>query len=294
MAHRKVPKRVFARAKEDAAVAETATATPQTANNSYKLAFQDIDFLLRDDLRPVRFQLELMKPELLLDEANIGSTFVMYGSARIPAPDKADALLEAATSDRQRRVAERLHAKSHYYDEARKLAQIASECPLDAEGKRQFVVCSGGGPSIMEAANRGAADVGAETIGLNIVLPFEQAPNDYVTPHLSFNFHYFALRKMHFLLRARAVAVFPGGFGTFDESFELLTLIQTGKVKPLPIIFFGKAFWERVIDFEALADEGVISPDDLKLFTYCESAEEAWDHVCSYYAAREDEPAGEA
>ncbi|MBD3759708.1 LOG family protein [Sphingomonadaceae bacterium G21617-S1] len=287
MAHRKVPKRVFARAKEDAAVAETATATPQTANNSYKLAFQDIDFLLRDDLRPVRFQLELMKPELLLDEANIGSTFVMYGSARIPAPDKADALLEAATSDRQRRVAERLHAKSHYYDEARKLAQIASECPLDAEGKRQFVVCSGGGPSIMEAANRGAHDVGAESIGLNIVLPFEQTPNPYVTPHLSFQFHYFALRKMHFLLRARAVAAFPGGFGTFDELFELLTLVQTGKMAQLPIFLFGQKFWRRVVDFEGLVEEGVISENDLNLFRFVETAEEAWEKLNLYYATRD-------
>ncbi len=144
----------------------------------------------------------------------------------------------------------------------------------------------------MEAANRGACDEGRDSIGLNIVLPHEQMPNPYVTPELSFQFHYFALRKMHFLLRARAIAVFPGGFGTFDESFELLTLIQTGKVKPIPIIFFGRDFWERVIDFEALADEGVISPDDLKLFTYCESAEEGWDYVCRHYAGTGEEPDG--
>ena len=287
MADRKVPKRVFARAKEDAAVAKTATETPQTTNSSYKLAFQDSDFLLRDDLRPVRFQLELLKPELLLEEANIGSTFVMYGSARIPDPTKADALVNAAVTDRQRHVAERLRAKSKYYTEARPLAQIASECPLDADGRKQFVVCSGGGPSVMEAANRGAHDVGAESIGLNIVLPFEQTPNAYVTPHLSFQFHYFALRKMHFLLRARAVAAFPGGFGTFDELFELLTLVQTGKMAQLPIFLFGEEFWRRGVNFEALVDEGVIGENDLNLFRFVETAEEAWEKLSHYYATRD-------
>jgi len=287
MAHRKVPKRVFPRAKEDAAVAETATETPQTTDTAYKLAFQDTDFLLRDDLRPVRFQLELLKPELLLDEANIGSTFVMYGSARIPEPGKADALVAAATTPKQRRIAERLQAKSRYYDEARTLAQIASQCPVDADGKRQFVVCSGGGPSVMEAANRGAHDVGAESIGLNIVLPFEQTPNAYVTPHLSFQFHYFALRKMHFLLRARAVAAFPGGFGTFDELFELLTLVQTGKMAQLPIFLFGQEFWRKIVDFDALVEEGVISEHDLNLFRFVETAEEAWEKLSLYYATRE-------
>jgi len=287
MADRKVPKRVFARAKEDAAVAQTATETPQTTNSSYRLAFQDNDFLLRDDLRPVRFQLELLKPELLLEEANIGSTLVMYGSARIPDPSKADALVKAAVTDRQRRVAERLRAKSKYYTEARKLAQIASECPRDSDGKKQFVVCSGGGPSVMEAANRGAHDVGAESIGLNIVLPFEQTPNAYVTPHLSFQFHYFALRKMHFLLRARAVAAFPGGFGTFDELFELLTLVQTGKMAQLPIFLFGEEFWRRVVNFEALVEEGVIGENDLNLFRFVETAEEAWQKLSHYYATRD-------
>ena len=287
MAHRKVPKRVFARAKEDAAVAKTATETPQTVSNSYTLAFQDTDFLLRDDLRPIRFQLELLKPELLLEEANIGSTFVMYGSARIPEPAKADALVEAATTDKQRHVAERLRTKSRYYDEARKLAQIASNCPVDADGRRQFVVCSGGGPSIMEAANRGAHDVGKESIGLNIVLPFEQTPNPYVSPNLSFQFHYFALRKMHFLLRARAGAAFPGGFGTVDELFELLTLVQTGKMAQLPIFLFGQEFWRRVINFEALVEEGVIGETDLGLFRFVETAEEAWEKLELYYATRD-------
>jgi predicted Rossmann-fold nucleotide-binding protein len=229
MADRQIPKRIFPEAKEDAAAAKAATPLPQTADPAYRLAYADPDFLLRDDLRPVRFQLELLKPELLQEEAGIGSTFVFYGSARIPSPERADAIVEAAKTETQLRIAERLKAKSHYCEVARELARLASGAPTSADGKRQFVVCSGGGPSIMEAANRGAADVGQESIGLNIVLPFEQAPNPYVTPHLSFNFHYFALRKMHFLLRARAVAVFPGGFGTFDEFFELLTLIQTGK-----------------------------------------------------------------
>ncbi|MDX3884677.1 MAG: TIGR00730 family Rossman fold protein [Sphingomonas sp.] len=287
MSNREIPKRVFPPAKDDAASARHVTPAPQTTDPAYRLAFQDMDFLLRDDLRPVRFQLELMKPQLLLNEANIGSTFVMYGSARIPEPAKADMLVDAAVTDTQRRIAERLKAKAHYYDEARKLAALASLSPLDAEGRRQFVVCSGGGPSIMEAANRGAADVGADSIGLNIVLPHEQAPNEYVTPSLSFQFHYFALRKMHFLLHARAVAVFPGGFGTFDETFELLTLIQTGKMKPLPILFFGREFWDRVIDFEALVEEGVVSPNDLKLFRFVETADEAWNHVNAYWAKRE-------
>lgn len=277
------PKRIFPDAKVDAQAAKHVPSSPQTESEAYKLAFQDTDFLLRQDLRPVRFQLELLKPELLMNEANIGSTFVFYGSARIPEPSKADALLAAAQTDWQRQVAERLKAKSHYYDISRALARLASRCDCDEEGKRHFVVCSGGGPSVMEAANRGAADEGMDSIGLNIVLPHEQLPNQYVTPDLSFQFHYFALRKMHFLLRARAVAVFPGGFGTFDEFFELLTLIQTGKVRPLPILLFGKEFWTRVVDFEALAEEGVISRGDLDLFHWCEDAEEAWQFVLDYY-----------
>lgn len=278
------PKSVFSPARVEAEAARQQTSSPQTEDPAYRLAFQDMEFLLRQDLRPVRFQLELLKPELLLDEADIASTFVFYGSARIPEPAKADALIQNAATDHQRRIAERLKAKSHYYDEARSLARLASRVGRDAEGKQHFVVCSGGGPSIMEAANRGAADEGADTIGLNIVLPHEQLPNPYVTPSLSFQFHYFALRKMHFLIRARAVAVFPGGFGTFDEAFELLTLIQTGKIKPLPILFFGVDYWRRVVSFEALVEEGTISPNDLELFHFVETAEQAWDHVCAYYA----------
>lgn len=288
MTKRCIPDHIFPSSDEDAAYARDATATPQTEHPAYRLAFQDLDFLTREDLRAVRFQLELLKPKLLLDEANIGSTLVFYGSARVPDPALADAAVEAAEEGPKKHVAERLRAKSKYYDEARKLAQKASKSPLDEDGKRQFVVCSGGGPSYMEAANRGAADVGADSIALNIVLPHEQSPNEYVTPSLSFQFHYFALRKMHFLLRARAVAVFPGGFGTFDEMFELLCLVQTGKMKPLPILLFGKEFWTRVVNFQALAEEGTISPDDLKILRFVETADEAWELVEDYY----DEPAG--
>ena len=283
------PKRIFPSSKIDARAAEHVPSIPQTESSAYKLAFQDTDFLLREDLRPVRFQLELLKPELLLNEAKIASTMVFYGSARIPSPDMAEAMVAAATSAEQRAVAERLKAKSHYYEVARDLARLASRTSTDADGNRHFVVCSGGGPSIMEAANRGAREEGQETVGLNIVLPHEQLPNPYVTPELSFQFHYFALRKMHFLLRARAVAVFPGGFGTFDEMFELLTLIQTGKVRPLPILLFGRDFWNRVVNYQALADEGVISPHDLDLIHWSEDADEAWDYVRRFYRLQEDE-----
>ena len=281
------PKQIFPSSKVDAAAAKHVPSSPQTESDAYKLAFQDTDFLLRPDLRPVRFQLELLKPELLLEEARIASTFVFYGSARVPEPAKAEELVAKARTDWEKKVAERLLAKSPLYDVARDLARMASRFPEDEDGKRQFVVCSGGGPSFMEAANRGAQDEGRDTIGLNIVLPHEQLPNIYVTPDLSFQFHYFALRKMHFLLRARAVAVFPGGFGTFDEMFELLTLIQTGKVRPLPILLFGRDFWSRMVDFEGLADEGVIARKDLALLHWVEDAEEAWEFVEGFYAERD-------
>ena len=292
MSQPKIPNRMFARARQDAETARQTLETPQTSDPAYRLAFQDMDFLLREDLRPVRFQLELLKPELLLDEAGIGSTFVFYGSARIPEPDHAQAMLERATDESTRAVARSLVAKAKYYDEARRLARIVSQVPADADGKRQFVVCSGGGPSIMEAANRGASDVGAESIGLNIVLPHEQAPNIYVTPRLSLQFHYFALRKMHFLLRARALAAFPGGFGTFDELFELLTLIQTGKIEPMPVLLFGESFWRRVVNWGALCEEGVISPRDLDIFKFVETADEAWDYVRDFYRDRASDPRG--
>ena len=283
MTKKEIEERKFRPARQEADDAKKAIETPQTSSAAYKLAFQDNEFLLREDLRPVRFQLELLKPQLLMDEARIESTFVFYGSARIPEPDQVQARIDAATTPQQKQIAENLGKKARYYEEARKLARIAAQYPVNAAGCRHFVVCSGGGPSIMEAANRGAQDVGQTTIGMNIVLPHEQAPNLFVTPELSFQFHYFALRKMHFLLRARALAVFPGGFGTFDEMFELLTLIQTGKMKPIPILLFGKDFWNKVVDFEALADEGVISHADLNLLTWVETAEDAWTAVQDFY-----------
>ena len=283
-ADRDVTGRKFHRARTEAAFTENqAPDTAQTRDSAYRLAFRDTDFLLREELRPVRFQLELLKCEMLLEEAGIGSTLVCYGSARIPSPEHAEEARATATTPERRKVVERLIANSKYYEEARKLGKLAGTCNIVEDGKRQFVICSGGGPSIMEAANRGAHEAGAETIGLNIVLPHEQAPNEYVTPHLSFQFHYFALRKMHFLLRARAVAVFPGGFGTLDEFMELLTLIQTGKMKPIPILLFGREYWNKVVNFEAMADEGVINHADLELFRWCETAEEAWDHIVAFY-----------
>ena len=286
MTEKDLKDRRFYRAEQEAKFSESSPDdTPQTRHPAYRLAFQDDEFLLREELRPVRFQLELLKPEMLLDEAGVGSTLVMYGSARIPSPELAKAKIEAARDGDEfdRKVAQRLADKAKYYTEAHKLAKLVSEKSIIEDGKRQFVVCTGGGPSIMEAGNRGASDAGAESIGLNIVLPHEQAPNVYVTPYLSLNFHYFALRKMHFLLRARAVAVFPGGFGTFDEFFELLTLIQTGKMKPMPILLFGKDFWTRVVDFEAIAEEGTISRKDLELITWVETADEAWAHIADFY-----------
>ena len=286
------PAHAFRGAKQDAATAKSSTETPQTAHPAYRLAFQDEEFLLRDDLRPVRFQLELLKPELLMNEAGIGSTLVFYGSARIPAPEHAAQLVAAARTATQRRIASSLAAKSVYYDEARKLARLASDCAPGPDGRRHFVVCSGGGPSIMEAANRGAHDAGCDSIGLNIVLPHEQAPNPYVTPALSLNFHYFALRKMHFLLRARAVAVFPGGFGTLDEMFELLTLIQTGKMALIPILLFGETFWRRIVNFDALVEEGTIGPNDLDLFHFVETADDAWSIIQDFYRMPEERHVG--
>jgi uncharacterized protein (TIGR00730 family) len=281
---KRLTRRRFYKAEDEASFVEAhGHTTPQQRDPSYRLAFRDTDFLLREELRPVRFQLELLKTEMLFEEARIGSTLVCYGSARIPSPEMAEAALATATTPERKAVVERLVAKSKYYEIARSLARIASEQAIVEQGMRQFVICSGGGPSIMEAANRGAEDAGAESIGLNIVLPHEQAPNGHVTPHLSFQFHYFALRKMHFLLRARAVAVFPGGFGTLDEFMELLTLIQTGKMKPIPILLYGKEFWDKVINFEALADEGVINHEDLALFNWVETAEDGWAKIVEFY-----------
>ena len=237
--------------------------TPQTRAPEYRLAFADEDFLCRDELRPVRLQLELLKPQMLMDEAGIESTIVMFGGARIPEPSKKETARTKTLAD-----------LSKYYDEARKFAEIMTRKSM-ARGGKEDVVVTGGGPGVMEAGNRGAADAGGKSIGLNIVLPHEQAPNEYVTPELCFNFHYFAIRKMHFLMRASAICVFPGGFGTLDETFEALTLIQTGRMARVPFLLFGEKFWRGIINWEVLAEAGTISADDLKLFQFVETAEEA-------------------
>ena len=254
---------VFRDAGRDRETAEQIPDTPQTRAPSYRLAFPDEGFLCRDELRPVRLQLELLKPQLILDERNIDSTVVLFGGARIPSP-------EERHTARTKTLAE----LTHFYEEARLFARRMTEKSI-ASGNREFVITTGGGPGVMEAGNRGAEEAGGVSIGLNIVLPHEQAPNTYVTPELCFNFHYFAIRKMHFLMRARAICVFPGGFGTLDEMFEALTLIQTGRMERVPFLLFGRAFWEKIINWEALEDAGTISPEDLDLFRFVESAEEA-------------------
>ncbi len=263
-------------AEQDVAVAKRAPQTPQTQSAAFRLAFADDEFLTSEDTRGIRFQLEYLKTEFRLREHAIASTVVLFGGARIPEPGK-----EAWAARNQTQKAN-LEKASVYYDEARRFAQYASMTSLALDG-HDFVVVTGGGPGVMEAGNRGAADVGAESIGLNIVLPHEQAPNAYVTPDLSFNFHYFATRKIHFLLRAKVVAIFPGGFGTLDEFFETITLIQTGRMEPIPLLLFGAEFWSKVINFQALADAGTIAPTDPDLFTIVDSAEHGWNVVREFY-----------
>ncbi len=262
--------------REDRAHTKAVPVTAQSASPSYRLAYADDDFLCRRELRPVRLQLELLKAGMILDEAGIRSTVVLFGGARIPEPGRP---AWAAKNETQR---QNLEAASVYYDEARKFARLCSEYSAEYE-HREFVVVTGGGPGVMEAGNRGAHDVNAPSIGLNIVLPHEQAPNPYVTPELSLNFHYFAIRKMHFMMRAKAVAVFPGGFGTMDELFETLTLIQTGRMERIPLILFGEKFWRTMVNFDALADFGTIAPDDIKLLNFVETADEAWAIVERHY-----------
>ncbi|MBY6154718.1 TIGR00730 family Rossman fold protein [Vannielia litorea] len=265
----------FRDAGEDKRTAHEVPDTPQTRAPAYTLAFADEDFLCRDELRPVRLQLELLKPELLMEEHGIRSTVVLFGGARIPEPAKKDTARTQTLAD-----------LSAFYDEARSFARLMTERSL-ASGGTEDVIVTGGGPGVMEAGNRGAADAGGHSIGLNIVLPHEQAPNEYVTPDLCFNFHYFAIRKMHFLMRARAIAVFPGGFGTLDELFESLTLIQTGRMQKVPFLLFGKAFWEKIINWDALKDAGTISPEDIELFKFVDSAEEAISAIDSWEGAGE-------
>ena len=264
----------------DIDTAEHVPQTPQTLSPSYRLAFADEEFLCRDELRPVRLQLELLKFDMLLDQHKVDSTVVLFGGARIPAP-----------AQKHTARTETLAELSRFYDEAREFARLMTRKSL-ATGNREYVICTGGGPGVMEAGNRGAEEEGGVSIGLNIVLPHEQAPNPYVTPELSFNFHYFAIRKMHFLMRARAICIFPGGFGTLDEMFESLTLIQTGRMKRVPFLLFGRAFWEKIINWDALSEAGTISPQDLDLFRFVESAQEASEIIENWDPAppRDDIP----
>jgi uncharacterized protein (TIGR00730 family) len=247
--------------------------TAQTRAPAYKLAFADKDFLCQDALRPVRLQLELLKPEMMMAEYGVESTVVLFGGARIPEPCKKDTARTRTLAD-----------LSRYYDEAREFSRLVTLDSNKADGKENVIV-TGGGPGVMEAGNRGAVDAGGVSIGLNIVLPFEQAPNEYVTPDLCFNFHYFAIRKMHFLMRANAIAVFPGGFGTLDEMFETLTLIQTGRMKRVPFLLFGEAFWRKIINWEALQEAGTIAADDLELFRFVDTAEDAYTLMKNWQGA---------
>ncbi|MBT5928247.1 MAG: LOG family protein [Verrucomicrobia bacterium] len=279
--------------------AQTSPETPQTLSHAYKLAFQDSEFLLTDEMRGVRLQLEYEKPEIIQQWQRIESTIVMFGGSRILDRDVAQERLEGIqerlekTPDDEAIKKELASAKhllkwSKYYDVARNLGRVvSSSCQIS--GVCNFVVSTGGGPGIMEAANRGAHDVQAKSIGHNIVLPHEQAPNPYITPELCFQFHYFAIRKMHFLMRAKALICFPGGYGTLDELFEALTLIQTKKVDPIPVILVGREFWERLIDFEFLVEVGTIARKDLDIFRFAEDADEIWDYLCEYYKLKVSE-----
>jgi len=263
---------------------------------AYKIAYHDDDFIDTDNLRPVRLQLELLKPELILRKQKIVSTIVVFGGTRILEPRKAEARVRKIEAKlkrkpgdgalkKQLRIAKAIRAKSNFYDEAREFGRLVSEeCQMRNE--HQFVIVTGGGPGIMEAANRGAYDVGAKSIGMNIAIPMEQEPNPYISPELCLQFHYFALRKMHFFLRAKALVAFPGGYGTMDELFEALTLVQTGVVKRLPIILFGEKYWRKLIDFEYLVKEGTIDEEDINLFVYADKAIDAWNYIKYFYESR--------
>ncbi len=259
---------------------------------SYRVAYRDIDFLTSPRLRAARMVLELLKPEMTLQDDNIFSTIVVFGSTRIPEAEEARARLAAARARlaqapddpraaRSVAQAERLAARSNYYEMAREFSRLVSQS--SGEGQDNFVIMTGGGPGIMEAANRGAFELGAKSIGLNIRLPQEQHPNAYITPHLCFQFRYFAIRKFHFVLRAMALVVFPGGFGTMDELFEVLTLRQSGRMQHIPVILVGSEYWRRAIDFQFLADEGTISDADLELFRFVDSAAAAWEIIRKFH-----------
>jgi uncharacterized protein (TIGR00730 family) len=285
--------RNFPSAEEEAQVAEPPPHRYTGPESAYRLAFTDVDFLLREELRPVRMQLELLKPELVQQAQGIESTVVIFGSARIMASEEAQARLDALRTSgsppEELKRAEMALQMSRYYDEARRFAAIVTERSRTLD--TPLYVVTGGGPGIMEAGNRGAFEVpGGRSIGLNIVLPHEQAPNPYITPELCFQFHYFGLRKMHFLMRSIALVCFPGGFGTLDEMFEALTLIQTGKCRARPVLMFGREFWSRLINFELLIETGMISPGDVNLFHFVETADEAWAWLANEYGF--DQPPG--
>jgi uncharacterized protein (TIGR00730 family) len=253
-------------------------------NPAYRLPVEDTDFLLRDELRGARFMLEYEKAELSLRDWGVRSTVIVFGSARIPSPEQAQAELTAAKAGASAR-AERRVELSRYYAEARNFGRIVSErggALYDDGDLRDNVIATGGGPGIMEAANRGAADAGAPSIGFNINLPHEQQPNSYSTPELTFQFHYFAMRKMHFAMRANALVAFPGGFGTLDELFEILTLEQTRKAPPVPIVLMGRSYWRRLVNFDALVEDGMVDAPDLTLFSFADTAEEAWSELLAH------------
>jgi len=263
------------------------------ASPSYRRSDQDVDFLAESELRGVRLQLDYFKTEVALEQQAIDHTIVVFGSTRICEPMAAKSRVESLrtalardTGDAELKhrlaIAERILAKSHYYDVAREFGRLVSDaakCP----GLENCVVMTGGGPGMMEAANRGTFDVGAKSVGLNISLPHEQYPNPYVTPGLCFSFHYFALRKLHFLLRARALVAFPGGYGTFDELFEVLTLVQTRKIEPIPVVLVGESYWRRAVDIDFMVEEGVIDPEDRELFWFAETAQEIWDGIVRWH-----------
>jgi uncharacterized protein (TIGR00730 family) len=254
--------------------------------DAYRLAFADPEFLLRRETRGIRFQLEMLKPDVDQAEQGIDSTIVVFGSARFLSPEKAQTMLTQAQlvgDARALAVAERQVKNSHYYDQARLFARIVAGHSAHRRREERLFIATGGGPGIMEAANRGAHEMGALSVGLNIALAHEQYPNPYITPNLSFKFHYFALRKMHFMMRAKALVAFPGGFGTLDELFEVITLVQTRKAKPVPIVLFGSEYWKRLFNTDLLIEEGVIAVEDLELFTYVDDPADAWEVIRKFY-----------
>ena len=256
----------------------------QRRPNAYRLAFADTEFLLRRETRGIRCQLELLKPDLAQQAQGIENTIVVFGSARFCALDEAQRLLADAGEDAQAKLhATRQLRNAQYYEKARAFSRLVADYSDSRPAEERLYICTGGGPGIMEAANRGAHEGGAQTVGLNITLPHEQKPNAYVTPSLSFKFHYFALRKMHFMMRAKALVAFPGGFGTLDELFEIITLVQTQKSKAVPIILFGSDYWKRLVNMDVLVEEGVVSPEDLNLFQYVDEPQQAWDAIRSFY-----------